>query len=192
MTSFSLSSSVVLALAILTGCADLKPANTTQFAADSFGACAGGIIQPPEGLIETNDNKLLQDAKDNPGNGKLCQGKVFEAKKPVTVYRVWDSSNSYTAYGKWWSLSYPTGNRDSYRQAEDICPEWSALDRLIKCTIKVGAKVVIGPGQSVDCANGVSYPPSAENQVYIPNDSKNNQLYVDCREETVDWPRQAN
>ena len=38
------------------------------------------------------------------------------------------------------------GTVDSYRQENAICPEWSDLNQLTRCTLKAGAHVVIGPG----------------------------------------------
>lgn len=150
--------------------------------------CVGEIITPPAGLVESSDATLLASAIGAPEAGKLCKGKVFVAEKAVTVYRVWDSAKSYTLYGGWWALDLPKGPRDEYRVKNDICPEWSPLNIMSSCTIKVGAKVVIGPGQSAKCADGSVIPASATNQVYIPNDSRNNVLFVEnCTPGTV-WP----
>lgn len=156
----------------------------TAVAAD----CVGEVITPPAGMVAATDDALLASAIGAPGKGALCKGKVFVAEKPVTVYRVWDSSKSYTLYGRWWSFSLPVGPRDKYRLDNDICPEWSPLNIMSSCTIKAGTKVVVGPGQSAECSNGTMLPPSAVNQVYIPNDSKNNVLFVEnCTAGTV-WP----
>lgn len=149
--------------------------------------CVGDIITPPAGMEPAEDATLLAAAIGAPEAGKLCKGKVFIATKPVTVYRVWDSSKSYTLYGGWWSFNLPQGPRDKYRVDNDICPEWSPLNIMSSCTIKLGSKVVVGPGQSAKCSASV-LPASAVNQVYIPNDSRNNVLYVEnCTPGTV-WP----
>lgn len=151
-------------------------------------ACAGEVIQPPAGLVEVMDTELRQAAEGEPGKGKLCKAKIFLVQMPVAVYRIWDSAWPDRARGNWWTLNYPAGSRDSYRQAEAICPEWSGLDRLIVCTVKVGTRVGIGPAQSADCANGLSYASSAENQVYIPNDSRNQQMFVENCSSGAPWP----
>ena len=56
------------------------------------------------------------------------------------------------------------------------------------CKIKVGTHIVIGPGQSADCSEGLSYAKSSANQVFIPNNSAENVIFVeDCH----DTPTQA-
>lgn len=149
--------------------------------------CVGEVITPPAGMVAATDDKLLASAIGAPGAGKLCKGQVFVAEKPVTVYRVWDSSKSYTLYGGWWSFNLPVGPRDKYRVDNDICPEWSPLNIMSSCTIKAGTKVVVGPGQSAKCADA-TLPASAVNQVYIPNDSRNNVLYVENCTPGTAWP----
>lgn len=157
----------------------------SAYAAD---ACVGDVITPPAGMVAATDDALLASAIGAPTAGALCKGKVFVAEKPVTVYRVWDSSKSYTLYGRWWSFNLPQGPRDKYRLDNDICPEWSPLNIMSSCTIKVGTKVVVGPGQSAKCADGTILPASATNQVYIPNDSRNNVLFVENCTPGAVWP----
>ena len=150
--------------------------------------CVGDVIPTPQGLIEISDAALLASAIGAPLASALCKGKVFQTTKPMTVYRVWDASKSYTMYGKWWTFDLPKGPRDMYRVKNDICPEWSPLDKLSSCTIKVGSKIVVGPSQSAKCADGSVLPASAANQVYIPNDSRNNVLYVENCSAGTTWP----
>ena len=149
--------------------------------------CVGTVMHPPAGLAETSDAALLASAIGEPGKGALCMGKVFVVDKPVRVYRVWDAAKSYTLPGRWWSFSVPVGPRDTYRVANDICPEWSPLDIMSSCMIKSGTKIVIGPGQSAQCDAGL-LPASATNQVYIPNDSRNNVVLVENCSSGTDWP----
>lgn len=179
-----------VALLLIASCASVPQQSLENLAVGVDGStCVGTVMTPPAGLVEADDTGLLQTAQGGSGQGKLCTGKVFIAEQPVTVYRVWDSSRPYTVYGSWWSLSEPQGPRDNYRKEEDICPEWSALDRVSACTIKVGTRIAIGPGQSVNCNNNLSYPPSAANQVYIPNDSRNNQVFVENCTAAAEWPQ---
>jgi hypothetical protein len=149
--------------------------------------CVGEIITPPAGLVPATDDALLASTIGAPSKGALCKGKVFVAEKPVTVYRVWDASKSFTLYGRWWSFDLPVGPRDQYQVDNVICPEWSPLNKMSSCTIKVGTKVVVGPGQSAQCSDRL-IPASAVNQVNIPNDSRNNVLFVENCSEGVAWP----
>src|SRR5262249_4595951 len=93
-------------------------------------ACTGKIDPPPEGTKEVKDEALLKQALDATGKGKLCTGRVFEATRPVKIYRVWNSAKAYTELGKWWSLYVPSGPVDKYREQNAICPEWSELNKL--------------------------------------------------------------
>lgn len=152
-------------------------------------ACVGSIESMPAGLSPVEDAALLQEALGKTGEGKLCAGRVFTASQAgsVTVYRVWNSAKSYTEFGKWWSLSKPTGTVASYREENAICPEWSELNQLTRCTLKAGAKVVIGPGQSASCMT-LTYGKSAVNQVYMANDTRVGMLYVEGCSQLGVWP----
>nr|WP_245635063.1 hypothetical protein [Marinobacterium profundum] len=178
-------------LLLLTGCAgfdsgDKQPDSRVLAGIDGV-ACVGQINSPPPGLAVVSDDALLQEALGASGAGELCAGQVLMAQQPVTVYRVWDSARDYTRYGSWWSFQVPVGPRLQYREDNSICPSWSELDRMSACTLKVGAKLVVGPGQSAQCKQMI-YAKSAVNQVYIPNDARNNVLHVaDCSEGVV-WP----
>jgi hypothetical protein len=146
-------------------------------------ACTGAIDAPPPAARAVRDEALLREALDLSGKGKLCTGRVYEAVGPVTVYRVWHAARAYTEFGRWWSFSRPSGPVAAYREQNAICAEWSALDVVSECTIKAGARFVVGPGQSARCDGGVVYPKSAVNQVYIPNDTRAGKVFVEgCRQ----------
>jgi hypothetical protein len=149
--------------------------------------CVGSVITPPAGLVEVTDDALLASALGEPGKGALCKGKVYRVDKSLTVYRVWDASKSYTALGRWWSMTKPVGPRDTYSVDNDICPEWSPLNKMNWCTVKIGTKIVIGPGQSAQC-NASLLPASATNQIFIPNDTRNNVVLVENCSTATDWP----
>lgn len=156
------------------------------------GACLGSI-EPPYGLAETSDPALLNSALGQPGKGGLCEAKVFRVNQPLTVYRVWDSSKPYSQFGRWWSFDPPAGPVDAYRARNAICASWSKLDRVTQCRLKTGTEIVIGPGQSAQCAvsdDNRSYPASPETQVYVPNDSRTagNLRVADCLAD-VAWPQ---
>ncbi|OZG72935.1 hypothetical protein BTA51_13320 [Hahella sp. CCB-MM4] len=171
----------------ISGCSTLQPAEPVSDQGVDDIACVGYIQPPPPGASEASDQELLSKALGASGEGKLCEGKVFVANQPITVYRVWNSEKSYTEYGSWWSFSQPQGPKSKYREDNGICPSWSTLDRLSSCTIKVGAKFVVGPGQSAQCQHMI-YAKSAVNQVFIPNDTRVNQVYVENCSEGVVWP----
>jgi hypothetical protein len=150
-------------------------------------ACVGTFDPLPEGVKEIADEALAKEAVDVTGKGKLCTARVFEVVTPVKVYRVWNSQKTYTEFGKWWSFSKPTGPADRYREQNAICPEWSDLDRLSVCEIKVGARFAVGPGQSATCETK-TYEKSVVNQVFIPNDTRAEKVFVDHCEQMGTWP----
>ncbi len=159
-------------------------------AAPSPAASCAGVVQAPEGLREVDDAALLKQAVADPGKGGLCAGKVFEAVRPVTVFRVWNRAKVETALGRWWSFAKPQGPVDAYRRANAICPEWSELNYANECHLKVGARVVVGPGQSADC-KGTPYDRSATNQVFVPNDTRDAndpKLFVEGCSSGAIWP----
>jgi hypothetical protein len=150
-------------------------------------ACVGNIDPIPEGAKEITDEPLAKSAIDETGKGKLCMTRVFEVVAPIKVYRVWNSQKSYTELGKWWSFSKPAGPVDTYREQNAICPEWSDLDRVSVCELKVGAHFAVGPGQSAACTS-TKYEKSAVNQVFIPNDTREQKVYVDHCEQLGAFP----
>jgi hypothetical protein len=150
-------------------------------------ACVGSIDAAPEGAKEVADEVLAKSAIDETGKGKLCMTRVYEVTAPIKVYRVWNSQKSYTELGKWWSFSKPVGPVASYREQNAICPEWSELDRLSVCELKVGAHFALGPGQSATC-NEAKYEKSPVNQVFIPNDTREQKVFVDHCEQLGAFP----
>lgn len=178
---------IVLAPLALVACGGAEPA--IEYSPLDGEACVGLTESMPAGLSPVEDASLLQEALGKTGEGKLCSGQVFAASQAgsVTVYRVWNSAKSYTEFGKWWSLGKPTGTVDSYRAENAICPEWSELNQLTRCTLKAGAHVVIGPGQSASCM-ALTYAKSAVNQVYMANDTRVGKLYVEGCTQLGMWP----
>lgn len=165
------------ALFVLTSCGVniTKPLATEN---DGDARCTGFIDAPLSKLEPIADTTLLASALGQPDSGKLCMGEVFQVKQPVTVYRVWEKSKSYSVYGRWWTFDPPQGTLEQYRIDYEICSEWGARDTTVSCQLTKGAKIVVGTGQSMAC-NTVTYPVSAHNQVFVPNDSRNNILYVE-------------
>ncbi len=178
---------IYLILFVPGGCAGITGINNpVQLGIDGI-ACVGEIEKPPAGLIQSTDKELRLKALGASGDGKLCTGRVYLAEQSVTVYRVWNSTKSYSAFGGWWSFDRPRGPRQDYRKANEICPSWSSLDRMTSCSIKIGTKIVVGPGQSANCED-FTYPKSAVNQVYIPNNSRNDLIFIENCTAGLPWP----
>mgnify|MGYP000078257003 FL=1 len=150
-------------------------------------SCAGFIDSAPSGANQVEDATLLQEALGKSGEGKLCVGRVLEALQSVAVYRVWNAAKDYTEFGRWWSLSKPMGPVERYRTDNEICPEWSDLNQLTVCSLKIGARFVMGPGQSAQCMM-MSYDRSPINQVYVPNDTRASKVYVENCMRLGAWP----
>ncbi len=183
------------AVIVLTACSTVvqQTAQTAQTEppvqrGDDGVACVGVVPTAVNGLMSSQDTSLQAQAKNVTDKGGVCAAQSFVATTPVTVYRVYDSSRAWTAYGSWWSLTRPVGPRDEYRAKNAICKEWSSLDRLIACQVKPQSELVLGTTQSATCADGSTYPKTADIQVYLPNDSRQNKLFVEnCKEEGI-WP----
>ncbi|MEZ4407295.1 MAG: hypothetical protein R3A52_12565 [Polyangiales bacterium] len=101
---------------------------------------------------------------------------------------MWHRARPHTEVGRWWSLTRPEGPRERYRADNAVCPEWSDLDVLSRCTLRAGARFVMGPGQSARCADGRELPRSAVNQVYVDNDARAGRVYVEGCEALGAWP----
>lgn len=141
----------------------------------------------PSGLERVDDVALLDTVRLPAGKGGLCSGATYVARKPVRVWRLWDGSRPWTAYGGWWALGAPLPPRERYREAHAICPDWSALDRLIVCELKPGAVVAIGPTQSADCG-AARLPPTAHTQVYVQNQAASERVDMAQCLDGGTWP----
>ncbi|MBF9000300.1 hypothetical protein [Vibrio nitrifigilis] len=146
-----------------------------------------GHTQLPEKLANqfyaVNDSKLLNQSLGEPGKGKLCNGAVYQAKPKtkVVIYRAWNSTNPNSKLGSWWAFSQPSGSIAKYRENYEICYQWSPLDKLVRCTLKPGTKIVLGGGQSAECSQYLSYPTSKSQQIFIEDASS---AVKDCVEYT--------
>lgn len=183
---------MLLPLLLLSACSTIPPSpdfrGTSPTASPAMSQCIGTIMAPPPGLIPTDDPALLQLAIGEADQGKLCTGQVLIAKTAIVVYRVYDQTKQGSLYGSWWSFHQPTGSREHYRRDNAICPQWSALDLVSVCQIKIGSKLVIGPGQSARCSETLTYPESPVNQVYLPNNVPQNLIQVENCSIGAPWP----
>ncbi|WP_311568312.1 hypothetical protein [Photobacterium arenosum] len=148
-----------------------NPANATQDILDAS-ACIGSTEPPAAWASKLNlvdDPQLLASSLGQPTKGKLCQGQVYEVKEgeALTVFRAWNSTNPNSQFGAWWAANQPNGKVAQYREGYEICYQWSPLDKMTQCELKPGSKLVIGNGQSAQCSEWLTYPVSAEQQLYL-------------------------
>ncbi len=144
----------------------------TSSSSSEKSVCPGDLTLPVElanKFEPVSDDALLQSSLGQPKEGKLCQGQVFRVKEntQVTLYRAWNSTNPNSSMGHWWAFNRPQGRVSQYRTDYEICYQWSPLDKLTHCTLKAGSKVVVGTGQSAECSPYLTYPASAEKQIFI-------------------------
>lgn len=134
-------------------------------------------------LPSTDPNYAKADAASAvkpAGQGGLTEGLVVQLTEDVPVYRMWsgptkkDSRGNTNRMGQWWSYDAPTGPVTGYRTDYEICTGWNDLTWVATCTLKKGAVVVIGPGQSVsaescgDVTGKETYAANPEDwQVYV-------------------------
>jgi len=165
--------SIFYLVLLLTGCTSLqKPENVQNNIAAISADCPGTVTLPSgfQNLFEpVSDESLLNTALGMPGDGKLCQGQVYQVKNDasVTLYRAWNSTNINSRFGNWWAFTQPEGKVAIYRSDYEICYQWSPLDKMTQCDFKAGSKVVIGTGQSAKCSQYLSYPVSPVLQIFI-------------------------
>lgn len=161
--------------------------------------CIGVIDSHPEALdlitgsFDITDVNVLKNSVFPKDKGGLCKGSIFKVEKPIVVYRVWNSSYEPSAKGNWWTFDKPTGTLEKFRKDYAVCCQWGPKDKMDSCTLKVGSKIVVGPGQSVDCTqeknrggndcNDTRYEISEKNQVYIHDPVNNVENCV-----TQEWP----
>jgi hypothetical protein len=123
----------------------------------------------------------LDQAVKPAGQGGVSEAQVVRLTRDLPVYRMWSGPDKLNASGQtnrlgsWWSFDRPTGSVSAYRSDYEICLSWNDLTWVAACTLKAGAVVAIGPGQSVDAATCAN---PAGPEMYGPN-KKGWQVYVD-------------
>lgn len=89
------------------------------------------------------------------GMGGVTEALVVKITQDIPVYRMWngpaklDTRGNTNRLGGWWSYDAPKGTVADYRANYEICMGWNDLSWVATCTLKAGAVVAIGPGQSV-------------------------------------------
>ena len=122
----------------------------------------------------------LASAVKPPGDGGISQGLVVRLTADVPVWRMWngpakkDGQGHTNRLGQWWSYDAPHGTQTEYRIDYEICKTWNDLTYVARCTLKKGAVVAIGPGNSVspktcnDATGAVAYPAAPNDwQVWV-------------------------
>lgn len=132
------------------------------------------------------------------GQGGVSQALVIQLNQDLPVYRMWNGPQAVggnnNRLGSWWAFDAPQGTREGYRRAYEICGTWNELRWVATCTLKQGAVVAIGPGQSVSaqtCADSSGYETYDSNrkdwQVFV-NQAWNRPDALACPPETADYP----
>ena len=178
---------LILILAV-TGCSHIPSSAPPPATGIDGEACVGSVATPPAGLQPITNAALMGLARFASGKGGVCAGSVYSVQAPVVLYRVFDSTNPRSKFGGWWALTPPAGPRDKYRADYAICPEWSKLDRWVSCEVRPGTEVVIGTTQSATCGATLTYPKTAENQVYVANNGQAGIVLVGACSEDKAWP----
>jgi hypothetical protein len=146
----------------------------------------------------------LANAAKPAGEGGLIQGRgmVVRVTADVPVWRLWsgpekkDARGNTNRIGQWWSYDAPRGSQQGYRQSYEICVSWNDLTWVAKCTLKKGAVVAIGPGNSVsaatcgDAAGKEAYPANERDwQIWIAKawTRLGTDKELDCPAEGVDY-----
>lgn len=114
------------------------------------------------------------------GMGGVSEALVVRITQDIPVFRMWngpgklDARGNTNRLGGWWSYDKSVGPVEKYRKDYEICNAWNDLTWVAVCTLKKGAVVAIGPGQSVsaetcgDPTGKESYPANAKDwQTYI-------------------------
>jgi hypothetical protein len=184
--SFNMKRILGLALvAVIQGCANQSVTTETLVEESCIGTTAISS-ELSDKLKSIQDPSLLAQTLGEPLQGKLCQGAVYQNTQDVALYRAWNSTNPNSQFGEWWAFELPSGKTADYRKNYEICYQWSPLDKLSKCTLKAGTKVVIGNGQSAQCSEYLTYPVSEVQQIFIA-DSVNSVADCQVYDSVISW-----
>lgn len=130
------------------------------------------------------------------GQGGVSDALVIKLSQDLPVYRMWNgpvTTGTSNRLGGWWAFDAPAGTREGYRRAYEICGGWNQLAYVAKCTLKQGAVVAIGPGQSVsaetcaDASGFETYDANARSwQVYV-NQPWTRPAELSCPDQSQDY-----
>ncbi|NML15940.1 hypothetical protein [Azohydromonas caseinilytica] len=164
----------LLALAALAGCAT-APTDPLGLPASLQGRAEVLRLDDPD-----YERAAAWSALKAPGQGGVLGVAVVRIREDLPVYRLWngpavrDARGNTNRLGGWWSADAPSGTVAQYRSDYEVCQTWNQLTWLARCTLRRGAVVAVGPGQSVsaqtcgDASGQESYPPNRQGwQIYI-------------------------
>jgi hypothetical protein len=149
---------LLLFAALLLGCA--QPVTRPDKAAGAPRALAlPAQLEGKAVLVDAADpdyvRAALGDAIKVAGEGGIKEGLVVRLLGDLPVWRLWsgpakrDARGNTNRIGQWWGYDAPHGARQDYRRNYEICNAWNDLTWVARCTLKKGAVVAIGPGNSV-------------------------------------------
>lgn len=183
---------VATAVLVLAGCAPL-PKDDTALPAGLVGKVAVIGEDAPD-----HARANMPAAVKAEGQGGLVRAVVVRLTEPVTVYRLWsgpqvvNDRGQTNRMGQWWSHDAPSGPRETYRADYEVCRAWNELTWVATCTLRAGAVVAVGPGQSVSeetCGSpGEAYPANARLwQTYV-DQAWARPEELDCPDLAADYP----
>jgi hypothetical protein len=171
---------VVFALLVLAGCAHRVP---VQGPSGETIEVSRALASSLEFVGPDDKDYAAADATGgtgDPGDGKVSKPFVVRLRHDLAVYRLWagptvrDALGRTSRIGQWWTFDRPSGTLAGFRRRYEVCVQWDSLRWVAQCTLRRGAVVVIGPGQSVsaqtcgDATGRESYPANDRDwQVYI-------------------------
>jgi hypothetical protein len=122
----------------------------------------------------------VKTAEKKPGAGGVSSAIAIRLTQDVHVFRLWsgpdkkDSRGFTNRIGGWWTYDAPAGTAAQYRVDYEVCRDWNDLTWVATCTLKKGAIVAIGPGNSVGAGvckdTAEQYPANPQHwQLYVSN-----------------------
>ena len=136
---------------------------------------------------------VVEKAVNAEGKGGVARAVVVRLDQDATIYRMWNGPGGNNRLGSWWAFDKPVGTREGYRRAYEICGTWNALQWVAACTLKKGAVVAVGPGQSVSaetCQDASGYETYAANakdwQVFVYQPWNRGQEF-ECPDQAQDY-----
>jgi hypothetical protein len=141
------------------------------------------------------DRAHVTEAVMLPGAGGVREALVVRITDDVPVWRLWSGPDKRygggrtNRIGQWWTPDAPGGTRAQYRVDYEVCAAWNDLTWVVQCTLKAGAVVAAGPGQSVSAETcgvaGEAYPTSDHLQLFVWQPWRQPEALV-CPEDAAD------